>query len=314
MADFTYASYTTYMPPFFGDPDTWMRHIHNDAGGVITDPVNGVVPRIRDNDTFEPSETVTIQTSPDSTATLSYEGTVVIGGTLYPVFEDAFGNIYVFSQTIDPLPATLDITTLNENDPFEFPVCFAAGTRIATPEGACVVERLRIGDRVLTADGRAVAVRWIGRQTVLPMFSAEDRLPVVIAAGALGPGTPQRALMLSADHALLLDGLLINAGALANGDNIRRLERSEVPQELHYYNIETDAHEALLAEGAAAESFVDYRGRDTFDNVAEYRALYGVDRPIREMPLPRIARASLVPRPILAAIAKRAGAASETAA
>ncbi|MEM6464441.1 MAG: right-handed parallel beta-helix repeat-containing protein, partial [Pseudomonadota bacterium] len=49
-------------------------------------------------------------------------------------------------------------------------ICFARGTAIATPDGERRVEHLRIGDRVLTGDGRAVPARWIGRQTVSMRF------------------------------------------------------------------------------------------------------------------------------------------------
>ncbi|MCP3969018.1 MAG: hypothetical protein GY717_01590, partial [Rhodobacteraceae bacterium] len=70
--------------------------------------------------------------------------------------------------------------------------CFAAGTGIATPAGETAVEELQIGDTILTADGRAVAVKWIGHQTERPVIGLmNQRLePVRICAGALGQGLP----------------------------------------------------------------------------------------------------------------------------
>ncbi len=50
-----------------------------------------------------------------------------------------------------------------------------------------------------------------------------------------------------------------------------------------------------FANGAAAETYVDYVQRRVFDNYTEYLALYGEERTIREMPLPRISTARLVP-------------------
>jgi hypothetical protein len=41
------------------------------------------------------------------------------------------------------------------------PVCFVAGTLIATPSGAVPVERLRPGDLVATWDEGAQPVRWV---------------------------------------------------------------------------------------------------------------------------------------------------------
>lgn len=54
-------------------------------------------------------------------------------------------------------------------------------------------------------------------------------------------------------------------------------------------------HEAVVANGAAAESFVDYNGRSGFDNYDEYRDLAGADRHIAEMPLVRICSQRLLP-------------------
>src|SRR5260370_40673661 len=50
-------------------------------------------------------------------------------------------------------------------------ICFMSGTRIRTPTRDVAVERLAIGDVVLTAGGQAVTVRWIGRQATSPLFT-----------------------------------------------------------------------------------------------------------------------------------------------
>lgn len=42
--------------------------------------------------------------------------------------------------------------------------CFLSDTIISTPGGQVAVQNLVMGDRVLTADGRTVPVKWIGRQ------------------------------------------------------------------------------------------------------------------------------------------------------
>ncbi|MEY8838241.1 hypothetical protein AB9K41_04260, partial [Cribrihabitans sp. XS_ASV171] len=61
------------------------------------------------------------------------------------------------------------------------------------------------------------------------------------------------------------------------------------------YHVETDNHDLILAEGVPAETFIDYLGRQAFDNYREYVALYGVERSIPEMPRPRISTRRLVP-------------------
>jgi hypothetical protein len=182
-------------------------------------------------------------------------------------------------------------------------VCFAAGTRIATPKGERTVEALVIGDPILTADGRTVPVKWIGRQTVHKLFTPPERFaPVRVAAGALGDGLPRRDLVLTADHALLVGGILANASALVNAATITRVAGAELPDRVTYYHVETEAHEMILAEGAPAETFVDHQSRRLFDNYAEYVALYGEERrSIPESDLPRVTS----PRQLPAALKSR---------
>jgi hypothetical protein len=178
--------------------------------------------------------------------------------------------------------------------------CFAPGTGIATPEGERAVERLRPGDLVLTTDGRAVPVKWIGRTTRNKLFTPEDRLrPVRITAGALGPGVPYSDLVLTADHALMLDGLLVNAGALVNSTTITVEPIAGLDCSITYYHVETEAHEAIFANGAAAETFVDYATRASFDNGAQLA--YNPSK--SEMGLPRISSARLVPSRLVAKLA-----------
>ncbi len=101
--------------------------------------------------------------------------------------------------------------------------CYARGTMIATPDGEAAVETLRAGDFVLTAEGALRTVRWIGRQTVSKLFADPLRsYPVRVKAGALGDMAPSRDLLISPDHALLFDGVLLQAGALVNGTSIVR--------------------------------------------------------------------------------------------
>ena len=144
-------------------------------------------------------------------------------------------------------------------------LCFAPGTRISTPGGEVAVETLRRGDLVLVTDGRTRPVTWIGRQTISTRFGDPLRvLPIRIRAGALAENVPCRDLLLTSDHALLVDDVLVQAGALVNGVSIVR-ERN-VPARFTYYHIELDDHSLLLAENTPAETFVDNVDRLAFDN------------------------------------------------
>lgn len=154
--------------------------------------------------------------------------------------------------------------------------CFLAGTRIMTSRGEVPVEALRAGDLVVTLglQGQWLRpVRWIGRRSVdcrrHPRPAAV--LPVRILAGALGPGEPHRDLLVSPDHALYLGGALVPAEALVDGVHILR-ERAA--RRVQYFHVELDAHDVILAEGAAAESWLDCGNRAQFENAGLVVALH----------------------------------------
>jgi Ca2+-binding RTX toxin-like protein len=194
----------------------------------------------------------------------------------------------------------------NNADPVILPVpCFLPGTLIATPEGERAIETIAVGDLVLTADGRAVPVRFAGRTTVEARTArGAQGLPILIRAGALAEGVPHRDLYTSPHHGVVVEGVLVFAQALVNGLSILRMG-APAPVFV-YHNLETEAHEVVLANGAPVETFCDNIGREAFDNHAEFLALYPEGRDIGEMALPHAKSARQVPRAILARIEARA--------
>ena len=185
-------------------------------------------------------------------------------------------------------------------------ICFYPGVQIATPMGEVSVETLRAGDLVTTVDGGIEPIRWMGRQTVSTLFADPLRvLPVRIRAGALGDQAPSRDLLVSPDHALLIDGVLIHAGALVNGSTITR--ENNVPEIFTYWHIELANHALVFAEGVAAETFIDNADRMAFDNWEE-RAAAHEPPPMIELAYPRAKAARQVPQSVrrrLAAAAAR---------
>jgi len=180
--------------------------------------------------------------------------------------------------------------------------CFLEGTRVATPDGPVAVETLVPGMRISTADQGTTTVKWLGKQPVYPRFVHPAKVnPICITAGALAERVPVRDLCVSQDHAIAIDGLLINAGALVNGRTIYQVEKMPLDGFI-YYHVETDAHELLLVEGVAAESFIDYAGRDGFLNGDERDG----EPWIPEMDWPRISAARLVPEALRGRLNERA--------
>ena len=148
------------------------------------------------------------------------------------------------------------------------------------------VEKLSRGDLVLTNDGRVLPIDWLGKQTVSLRFADKMRvLPIRIRAGALAENVPSRDLLVSPDHAILVEGALIHAGALVNATSIVR--ETNVPMTFTYYHVEVQDHSLILAENTPAETFVDNVDRLGFDNWAEHEALYPNGKEVAELPYPR---------------------------
>jgi hypothetical protein len=159
--------------------------------------------------------------------------------------------------------------TLTALDGYDFLItsdlpCFRAGTALATPTGACLVERLAVGDALLTASGGVRTVRWIGHRHVdFARHPAPQRvLPVRITPGAFGPGRPHRPLYLSPDHAVFFDGVLIPVKHLINGTSVRQVRMRSTT----YYHVELPLHDVVLAEGLPTESYLDTGDRAGFAN------------------------------------------------
>jgi Hint domain len=160
--------------------------------------------------------------------------------------------------------------------------CFAAGTRIRAHRGEVAVEALRAGDLVILADGRTAPVRWIGHRSIDCRRHARPRAvwPVRVAAGALGVGPPgvgppgvalpERELLLSPDHAIYLNGVLIPVRLLINHASIEQIQTDRIT----YYHVELDRHDLLLAEGVATESYLDTGNREMFENGGQPLALH----------------------------------------
>ncbi|MBW6397239.1 Hint domain-containing protein [Roseomonas sp. HJA6] len=198
-----------------------------------------------------------------------------------------------------------DVSSMAWNVDGNDAVCFLAATRIRTPEGERAVEELHIGDHILTADGRAETIRFIGRQTYSTRFADRETLyPVRIRAGALAEGVPAADLWVSPHHALHIDGVLVFAKALVNGDTIAQVAP---PAEVFtYYNLELDAHEVIVAEGAEVESFADNVPRTRFHNFAEFAALFPEGREVGEMDVPVVKSVRQVPAATRERILRRA--------
>ena len=174
-------------------------------------------------------------------------------------------------------PWAVETTAVGGGSAFSLaPVCYAVGTRLLTPDGERPIETLAVGDLVMTlAEGRlrAQSVVWIGRRCI--DLARHPRLEVVapirIRRGAFAVAVPRRDLLVSPDHAILCDGMLIAARQLVNGASIvQESARGAVT----YFHVELATHAILFAEGLAAESYLDTGNRSFFADAAGALSLH----------------------------------------
>ena len=179
--------------------------------------------------------------------------------------------------------------------------CFTPGTGIATLNGLKAVEKLAVGDKVLTRDRGFQPVRWLGQRhfrcsTISP---GPNTLPVLIRADALGPGCPARDIIVSPRHRLLttdktiLSDLgeteaLVEASALVGRPGVMCV----VPHFLTYIHVLFDEHEVILSDNLWSESF--HLGRPTLT------ALLKEHKPAIQDIFPQLAKAPLTPPQALA--------------
>ena len=291
---------------------------------TLTDPNPAICPPASDGNTYlvvTPSASIQ-NGAPDGLALvnssgvvcefLSYEGTIT--ATNGPASGMTSTDIGVSETSGTPIGESLQLdpaTGLWQSPMPETPknvnICFYRGTSIQTETGSRKIETLKVGDIVTTASGKSMSIKWVGIQSVI-INSDRDILksnPVLIQKDALEKGIPSADLRVSPNHAIYVDGLLINAGALVNGVNIIQENPTE---DFKYYHIELDSHELVIAENTWAESYLPQKeNRDDFDNAAEFDLQYPDGRKIILWPLdyPRISSQAKVPEYIKDKILKK---------
>ncbi|HET6607272.1 MAG TPA: Hint domain-containing protein, partial [Rhodopila sp.] len=174
-------------------------------------------------------------------------------------------NVAMPAGTFLPVSA-LDLAILKDTGvPVTSSVnCFVRGTRVLTDCGYISIETLRAGDVVVTHDGSAQPIVWIGCRTIdCRHHPTPDRVyPVRIAAHAFGENLPERPLLVSPEHAVYFDDVLIPVRLLEDGVLVRRVPCSTV----EYYHLELACHDIVFAEGLPAETYLDCGDRGNFAN------------------------------------------------
>lgn len=185
--------------------------------------------------------------------------------------DDAIDRLVLLTGTINPGDTITGITLINggnTNIPYtDIPslICFTAGTRITTPIGPVLIEHLKVGDLIITADHGLQAIRWIGKKHMTgARFLAYPHLrPIRIKANGFkvnGPHTdllvsPQHRIFLQSAEAQLMFGkkdILVPAKGLVNDTTV--LTDYRCPH-IDYIHLLFDRHEIVQANGLWTESF-----------------------------------------------------------
>ncbi|OAN77686.1 hypothetical protein A8B82_12300 [Sulfitobacter sp. EhC04] len=198
----------------------------------------------------------------------------------FAIPNDSFGDMNVQALTTGAIQSVggSDAAIISTTDNDIEVVCFTAGTLIETEDGQQTpVEHLQVGDRVLTLDCGLQKIRWIGAKRLPARLLREcPRLrPVQIAAGTLGPGCPQRDLLVSPQHSILVRSkialrmfgapeVLVAAKQLVALEGVAPVEEAGA---VTYYHLLLDRHDILWANGAPCESL--YTGPQALRTLSE---------------------------------------------
>ena len=185
-------------------------------------------------------------------------GGVVQSITLNTNTENYHSAIFSVTENAGDSQATVKVSEV------QAAACYAAGTRIRTRTGEVAVEQLLPGDMVHAHFAGTTPVVWIGHRHVNCRRHPDPAKiwPVRVSAHAFGPRMPARDLVLSPDHAVFVDDVLIPIKHLINGKTIVQQKVDTIT----YYHVELGEHDILLAEGMPAESYLENGDRAAFDN------------------------------------------------
>ncbi|SLN40391.1 Hemolysin, chromosomal [Aquimixticola soesokkakensis] len=168
------------------------------------------------------------------------------------------GQIQMFNE------ATGAYANINYTDIEHVIVCFTPGTAIVTPRGEVMVEDLQAGDKVFTRDNGQQEIAWVGEKSLSArdLAAQPDLQPVLIRAGSLGNGLPERDMMVSPQHRVLIasekaqlffeESEVLSAAKHLIG--LPGIERAHV-SETRYIHFMCENHEVVLSNGCWTESF-----------------------------------------------------------
>ncbi len=185
------------------------------------------------------------------------------------------------SQTIQSFNVT-SVTSTNYTGLWQTALqgfaCYVTGTTITTNEGAIAIEKLNVGDLVLTRDHGFQAIKWIG---VSEIIDTRTLCPVRIKKGSLAEGVPAKDLLVSPQHRMVVNSRIIRrmtgqTEAFVSANKMLALKGVSLATDImftRYYHVMCERHEVVFANGAPSETLLlgpdldQSLGKDAFEEL-----------------------------------------------
>ncbi|MCJ8139405.1 Hint domain-containing protein [Falsirhodobacter halotolerans] len=222
---------------------TFDVRVPDSNGNLTTVQRSGVMMQMRNGDVFF---------RPSSDQINSWDDLPAINGVTVTSVTPLADNVRVAQVGFNPAIYNVPIT------------CFAGDTLIATERGDVRARDLSAGDKVWTVDNGLQEITWVGLTTISARRLDLDRRirPIRIKAGALGNDMPERDLLVSPQHRVLVQSkyaqlmfgmneVLIAAKHLVLLDGI---DIADDIGSVDYVHFLLGQHEIVLADGARCES------------------------------------------------------------
>ena len=178
--------------------------------------------------------------------------------------ENLTGTIFIY-QAGQPHDPPFLIGTIQFSEIEQIILCFTPGTMIATDRGDVAVETLQAGDLVMTRDNGLQPLRWSGARKLsyAELQAKPDLQPVRIAMGAFAGDGPERTMLVSPQHRVLIEGpraeiLFGEAEVLVPAKHLLghvEATRAIPADGVTYIHLLFDQHEIVLSDGIWTESF-----------------------------------------------------------
>lgn len=268
---------TTIASSILGDGEATLDELTlgtQGAGSLAFTITPGTTPGITDvytipaagNGTANANTTVVLSFTDPVTMITTVVDAFSVGGNPGVTLTEGIASGLTQDQIVD-LPSVQ--TVINSNGDFftDIPVspgsvtCFTPQSLIQTAKGLVPISDLAVGDKIMTRDHGLQELRWIGRRVVRPSELQKNQklYPVRISAGALGSGCPERDILVSRQHRILVPDthsahvhdVFISAIQLTKLSGIYVDESLDF---IEYIHLLFDQHEVVFVDGTKAES------------------------------------------------------------